>query len=229
LRHRARLNLALTFLVVAVLVVTVLGSGASPAGAAYARPALLIRPVICIAGLQKDPVTTTSLPARCPTSVGVPTATKSPNSMAGATFKERIDPALAAFATTSPTSDYNYPNKVALLPLVNNAKQRYLLGPAVLVLYHGQRHSIVRCSACGGWLVTIHLGVDKSVATDPSQIWDHAARAHLHQMLAFDLYGVVLTAPWIEPSAAIFHSFGGVMQFTLTTKLQVAALDTALR
>jgi hypothetical protein len=38
-----------------------------------------------------------------------------------------------------------------------------------------------------------------------------------------------LTAPWIEPSAAIFHSFGGVMQFTLTTKLQVAALDTALR
>ena len=229
MRHRVRVNLTLTCFLIAVLIVTVLGNEASPAGAAYARPALLIRPVICIAGLQKGPVTTTSLPARCPTSVGVPTATTSPNSIAGATFKDRIDPALATFATTSPTSDYNHTNKVALLPLVNNAKQRYLLGPAVLELYRGQRHSIVRCSTCGGWLVTIHLGVDKSVAMDPSQIWDHAARAHLHQMLAFDLNGVVLTAPWIEPTAARFHSFGGVMQFTLTTKPQVVALVAALR
>jgi hypothetical protein len=227
MRHRVRLNLALTCLVVAVLVVTVLGSGASPAGAANARPALLIRPVICIAGLQKGPVSTKSLPTRCPTSVGVPTAT--PDSIAGATFKERIDPALAAFTTTSPTSDFSYPNNFALLPLANNAKQRYLVGPTVLKLYPGRRHSIVRCSACGGWLVTIHLGEDKSDAMDQLRTWDHVARGALHRMLAFDLNGVVLTAPWIEPTEATFYSFGGVMQFTLTTKLQVAALAAVLR
>jgi hypothetical protein len=224
---RVRTYLAPTCLVVAVLVVTVLGGGASPAEAAHARPALLIRPVICIAGLQKGLVSTNALPARCSISVGVPTAT--PDSMAGATFKERIDPALAAFTTTSPVSDFSYPNKVALLPLVNHDKQRYLLGPTVLKLYRGQRHSIVRCSACGGWLVTIHLSVEKSVAIDQSRAWDRAARGALHRMLAFDLNGVVLSAPWIEPIAATFHSFGGAMQFTLTTKLQVAALNAALR
>jgi hypothetical protein len=224
---RIRTFLALTCLVVAVLVVTVLGSGTSPAGALYARPALLIRPVICIAGPQKGPVSIKSLPARCPKSVGVPTAT--PDSRAGATFRERIDPALAAFTTTSPMSDYDYPYKVALLPLANNVKQRYLLGPTVLELYPGQRHSIVRCSACGGWLVTMIWDVSKSSVMDQSRFWDLTARAHLHRMLAFDLNGVVLTAPWIEPTSTTFHSFRGEMQFTLNTKLQVAALAAALR
>lgn len=226
--RRVRTYLALTYTVIAVLMVTFLGSGASPAEASRARPALMIRPVICIAGLQKGPASTKALPARCPTSVGVPTATPLPDSLAGATFKNRIDPALAAFETTSPTNDYDYPNKFALLP-INNEKQRYLLGPVVFKLFPGQRHSIVRCSACGGWLVTIHLGVDKSVAMDQARTWDHVARVDLHRMLAFDLNGVVVTAPWIEPTSTTFHSFGGVMQFTLATKLQVVALAFALR
>jgi hypothetical protein len=230
LSPRARLRRSVPWMLTsAVLVVTALGNGASPAGAAYARPALLIRPVICIAGPQKDPVTTKSLPTRCPTVSGPPMATPAPNSGAGVTFKERLDPALAAFATTSPTRDYSYPEKIVLLPVVNNAKQRYLLGPAVFELYPGQGHTIVRCSSCGGWLVTIHLGVNKSVTMDQSRVWDQVARANLHRMLAFDLNGVVLTAPWIEPTTAAFHSFGGVMQFTLATKSQAAALVAGLR
>ena len=148
--------------------------------------------------------------------------------MANATFKERVDPALAAFATTSPASDYNNRAKVALLPIGNRTKQQYLLGPAVFELYPRQSHTIVRCSSCGGWLVTIHLGVDKSVAMDQSRVWDQVARAHLHRMLAIDPNGVVLTAPRIEPTTAAFHSFGGVMQFTLTTKSKVSVLETAL-
>ena len=54
------------------------------------------------------------------------------------------------------------------------------------------------------------------------------ARAHLHRMLALNLNGVVLTAPWIEPTTAAFHSFGGVMQFTLMTKSEVSVLEKAL-
>jgi len=188
------------------------------------RGALEIRPVLCGAPAYvtaPPPTSSTSAsggvivprPTACQDTDDATTAanlavTPDPGAASGYT-ETRIppDPAYAAVPSTRPDADD--PAQTVVLPAdpdgVAQQYPRFVLGPAEMdgqgVL--GATATDVRES---GWTVTLRLD-----AAAMAQ-WDAVARHNFHAYLAFDLDGVVVQAPLIEPLSTSFTSFGGEMQ-----------------
>jgi hypothetical protein len=189
-------------------------------------PELLIRSVICFSRDQSGPVSTNPLPAKCSgPQYAAPTTTPLSNSSTG--FADRYvapDPALSAYATTTPAQDAASPNAYALLPILQSgsgsAIQRYLVGPTLLTLTSKVASAtVVPAPVEGGWMVDVRLNLSES------RLWDQVTKANFHRQLAIDLNGVIDEAPLIQPDTTSFHSFDGQMQLVATTKS--AAYDMA--
>jgi SecD/SecF fusion protein len=91
---------------------------------------------------------------------------------------------------------------------------RFVLGPASLRSSFIASASTTFDSTTKQWAVTYKL------TSAGSQQWDQAAQAQFHQYVAFDLNGLIESAPIIEPGQATFSSFGGrgeiIGNFTMT-------------
>jgi hypothetical protein len=197
---------------------------ASPTSLLTSSPELLVRSVTCYAGRQSGPVATSPLPTTCssprydmPTVSGISTPITEP------------DPALAAYATTTPARDAKAPNNWALLPVLPElnsgagATQRYLVGPTLITLSSKVASTTVtRVPSSGGWIVNVHLNAAES------QQWNRVAKQYFHRQLAVDLNGVIVEAPLIEPNNSTFSSFDGQMQLVAVSKTDAYDLAAAL-
>jgi hypothetical protein len=194
---------------------------ASPTSLLTSSPQLLVRSVTCYAGRQSGPVSTSPLPTTCssprydaPTVSGFAIPTTEP------------DPALAAYATTTPAQDAKSRNTWALLPLLNSgtgAAQRYLVGPTLITLSSKVASATVtHVPSSGGWIVNVHLNAAES------QQWNHVAKQYFHRQLAVDLNGVIVEAPLIQPANSTFVSFDGQMQLFAVSKTDAYDLAAAL-
>ena len=203
---------------------------ANPSSYLTASPELLIRSVTCYAGAQSGPPSTKPLPATCsgPQYVA-PTAT--PDGISSSTgFSEpniRPDPALSAYATTTPAQDAASPNAYALLPILNSSSssvtQRFLVGPTLLTLSSKVASAtVVPAPVPGGWMINVRLNPSES------RLWDQVAAEYFHRQLAIDLNGVIDEAPLIQPDSTSFNSFDGQMQLLAVTKSGAYDLAAAL-
>jgi hypothetical protein len=192
---------------------------AKPSSYLTASPELLIRSAICISRAQSGPVSTDPLPTTCSRPrYAVPTTTPFGNSSTG--FANRNvppDPALSAYATTTPAQDAASPNAYALLPILksntSSVIQRYLVGPTLLTLSSKVASAtVVPAPVAGGWMVNVRLNPSES------RLWDQVAKSNFHRLLAIDLNGVIDEAPLIQPGSTAFHSFDGQMQLIASTK-----------
>ncbi len=200
----------------------------SPATFLTSSPEILVRSVTCYAGAQSGPVSPNPLPTKCSGSqYSAPVATPDGTSSTGFTQPPVLpDPALSAYATTSPAQDAASPNAFALLPKLNNpsdAPQRFLVGPTLLTITSKVASAtVVRASFSGGWIVNVRLNPEES------RQWDQVAAEYFHRQLAIDLNGVIVEAPLIEPDNTSFSSFDGQMQLLATTKSGADDLVAAL-
>ena len=194
---------------------------ASPTSFLTSSPELLIRSVICYAGRQSGPVSTSPLPTTCSSPrYAAPTVSGS------AIPITEPDPALAAYATTTPAQDAKLPTATALLPLLNagnRATRRYLVSPTLVTLSSKVASATVsHVPSSGGWIVDVHLNEAES------QEWDHVAKRYFHRQLAVDLNGVIVEAPIIQPANSTFSSFDGQMQLLAVTETDAYDLAAAL-
>jgi hypothetical protein len=204
---------------------------ASPTSYLTSSPELLIRSVTCYAGDQSGPISTGSLPSACSgPQYAAPVATPSATGMAGFTMPTtEPDPALSAFATTTPAQDASSPNAPALLPLLksinsgSSTTQRYLVGPVLEALSAKVASATVAYTPMsGGWIVNVRLNPNES------QLWDQVAAEYFHRQLAIDLNGVIVEAPLIQPTNSSFSSFDGQLQLLALTKSDAYDLAAAL-
>lgn len=202
---------------------------ADPTSLLTSSPELLVRQVRCYSEVRSGPLSTKALPATCSNpKYAVPTATLNGNPSVNGFSESPIltDPALSAFATTTPAQDASSPNAPALLPVLKNgsgATMRYLVGPTLLTLSSKVASAkVVRAAISGGWLVEIRLNEGESL------LWDRVAETYFHRQLAIDLNGVIVEAPLIEPGNAKFSSFKGHMELLATTRSGAYDLAAAL-
>ena len=113
------------------------------------------------------------------------------------------DPAFASY----PSTQNDNPQKVVLLPddPAAGAQQypRFVLGPATRGDTDIAKASSLFDTSIGQWAVAYTL------TPSGSRAWDRIARAGFHEYLAFDLDGLVETAPLIQPNQYVFTSFDG--------------------
>jgi hypothetical protein len=199
-----------------------------PASFLTASPEILVRAVTCDARSQSGPVSTKPLPTKCSGSQYA-VSPVTPNGSSSTGFTQRNvspDPALSAYATTTPAQDAASPNTFALLPTLrkgSNAPQRFLVGPTLLTISSKVASAtVVHARFAGGWIVQVRLNPKES------RLWDRVAAANFHRQLAIDLNGVVVEAPLIQPDNASFHSFDGQMQLLAVTKSGAYDLAAAL-
>jgi hypothetical protein len=195
---------------------------ASPTSFLTTSPELLVRSVICYAGPQIGPVSSSPLPTSCSNSkydapkmsgISIPAA--------------RRDPALAVFPTTTPAQDAGSPDSRALLPVLDGGKsapQRDLVGPTLLTLSSkvASATATEHVSSSGGWIVSVTLNKAES------EMWDHVAKRYFHREIAIDLNGIIVEAPLIEPDSLTFTSFDGQMQLLAVSKTDAYDLAAAL-
>ena len=203
---------------------------ADPSSLLLSSPELLVRQVRCFSKVASGPRSTNELPSTCSNpKYAAPTSTPDgTSSTSGFTVPNVLpDPALSAYATTTPTRDAASPNTSALLPFLNSGKgvtQRYLVGPTLLTLSSRVASAkVTRAAIAGGWLVEIRLNRGESI------LWDRVAKTYFHRQLAIDLNGVVVDAPIIEPGNTTFSSFDGQMELLATTKSRAYDLAAALK
>jgi len=120
------------------------------------------------------------------------------------------DPGFASYSTTSEAADD--PSATVLLAgdPTSGAQQypRFVLGPAQLTgsaIASAQAQSLGNNSGSD-----VLITLTRSAATQ----WDEVAQQNLHQYLAFDLNGLVLSTPLIQPLNSAFVSFDGKMQLS---------------
>ena len=175
---------------------------------------LYIRPVLCgavavrppdVAGLRSGPLpscqaqyATTAANLAVNVRTGVPGNVVPP------------DPGFASYPTTSEEADD--PSATVLLsgdPIAGaHEYPRFVLGPAQLTgsaIVAAHARSLGKSSGSD-----VLITLKRSAATQ----WDAVAQQNLHQYLAFDLDGLVLSAPLIQPLSSTFVSFGGTMQIS---------------
>lgn len=194
---------------------------ANPTSLLTSSPELLVRSVICYAGSQSGPVLTSPLPTTCSSPRYAAPTVSGP-----ATPLTEPDPALAAYATTTPAQDAKSPSATSLLPLLNggnSAIQRYLVSPTLITLSSKVASATVtHLPSAGGWIVDVHLNAAES------EEWDHVAQQYFHRQLAVDLNGVIVEAPIIQPVNPTFRSFDGHMQLLAVTETDAYDLAAAL-
>jgi len=202
---------------------------ASAHGAPAAVPAVLVRPVLCVAPpATADSVGSGPLPASCPPpyadTVGGNGVTPSVTGPVGYTVNpQRIDPALGGLATSRQDS----PSQVVLLGQRGDpVGARYLLAPAVLQLSRRDVTSVTVRRAPGGTSMVAVTLTGRAAAA-----WDQAAQRSFHEFLAIDLGGGVVSAPIVEPAQSSFTSLGGslVVSGGLVRGATVQSLVHALR
>lgn len=202
---------------------------ADPSSLLTSSPELLIRQVRCSSVVQSGPRSAKEPPATCSNpKYDAPTATVDGTSSAsGFTVPPMLpDPALSAYATTTPAQDAASPNAPALLPILNSqgATRRFLVGPTLLTLSSKVASAkVVKSAISGGWLVEIRLNRGESI------LWDRVAKTYFHRQLAIDLNGVIVEAPLIQPANTKFSSFDGQMVLLATTKSGAYDLAAALK
>ena len=194
---------------------------ASPTSLLTSSPELLIRSVICYAGQQSGPVSTSPLPTTCSSP-----RYAAPTFSGSAIPITEPDPALATYATTTPAQDAKMPSATALLPLLNagdSATRRYLVSPTLVTLSSKVASATVtHVPSSGGWIVDVQLNAAES------QEWDQVAERYFHRQLAVDLNGVIVEAPIIQPANSTFSSFDGQMQLLAVTATDAYDLAAAL-
>jgi preprotein translocase subunit SecD len=117
-----------------------------------------------------------------------------------------LDPALAAYPTSTPGYDDAHPHSTVLVPLANGGGVRYLLGPSEL---SGQAvASALAQFVSPQWVVNATLTGKGSTA------WDALAQKYFHEIIGIDLDGQVVSAPLTQPSSAAFTSFAGKVQIS---------------
>jgi len=202
---------------------------ADPSSLLTSSPELLIRQVRCSSEVESGPPSTKVLPATCSNpKYAAPTSTVDGTSSAsGFTLPPMLpDPALSAYATTTPSQDAASPNAPALLPFLNSGKratQRFLVGPTLLTLSSKVASAkVIRAAISGGWLIDIRLNRGESI------LWDRVAKTYFHRQLAIDLNGVIVEAPLIQPANTKFSSFDGQMELLATSKSGAYDLAAAL-
>lgn len=191
-------------------------------------PQLFIRSVTCYAGAQSGPVATSPLPSTCSSpKYAAPTATPMTESPGGFTMPTaEPDPALSAYATTTPGQDASSPTTSALLPLLNSdngTTQRYLVGPTLVTLSSMVASATVtHMPSAGGWIVNVQLNAAEA------KLWDQVAREYFHRVIAIDLNGLIVEAPLIQPTNPTFSSFDGQMQLLALSSNDAFDLAAAL-
>ncbi len=188
------------------------------AGVRSASPyaGVLIRPVLCAVPpydkfikTRQPPLTTASCGPSMITSASM-VVSPSKRSPAGYTY-QTPQPALILEGERTTSAAHDDASKLVLLgglagssvyartPTTKGA--RYVLGPAVMT-----SRAIASATATersGHWVV------DWTTTSAGSALWDRVAQANFHLLLAFDVGGVVVSAPIIEPTNSAFASFKG--------------------
>ena len=133
------------------------------------------------------------------------------------------DPALASYPSTSAAANDSNPDTAVLVAVDAAAADRDLLGP--VVLDHRAVASARADSQDAQWLV------DVTLTEAGASAWDAVAKQYFHEVLAFDVDGVAVSAPLMQPSQATFTSFDGKIQvsgnLTERTATQLAAILTS--
>lgn len=132
---------------------------------------------------------------------------------------------MAAYESTAPAADD--PNETVLLP-GEKRDPRYVLGPAQLAGKPVKR-AVATLTPTEGWIVTI------TFTPAGAKAWNAMAARYFHQVIGFDLDGVVETAPITLPNSPTFVSFGDAVEVSgafdaVSAKWLAAVLDSgALR
>ncbi len=197
---------------------------------ATATPVFLARPVLCGAA-PSTPANGSTAPVGLPTGCSDPRYALTAGNLgiaAGGGGSIEVhpvppDPALTEQPSTTPAQEQ--PSAPALLD-TSDGSQRYLVGPAG-VTGADIASASVKTSEAGQVLVDLRLTPAGSTA------WDQLARAGFHQLIAFEVDGVIVSAPLTEVGQSTFSSFQGELQisggFTTSTAESLATeLDGAL-
>lgn len=118
------------------------------------------------------------------------------------------DPQFATIEDTPPTAP-NYADRSVLLPGIGSngtptdSVERYVLGPEQMT-GDAIGKAVAEKSQTGAWVVNYSMRNKEGTA-----LWDTVTEEDFHQYLAFELDGVVYTAPIIQPQQETFSSFDG--------------------
>jgi preprotein translocase subunit SecD len=185
---------------------------------------LLFRPVLCTAPPYAPPTSKHGQPSPAPgplpsncgaqyqwtqANLGVK---PQPGSVTGFTSNNvPPDPSLAQYPSTPAAEDD--PSKTVLLPADPHSQfagTRYLLGPAVLTgrAIASAQATFVTGVAGGQWVV------DMTLTSAAAPRWDQIAQQYFHQAIAFDLDGLVESAPITDADVSSFQSFGGHVEIS---------------
>jgi preprotein translocase subunit SecD len=176
--------------------------------------ALYVRPVLCgavavrpadVQGLESGP-----LPS-CQAQYETSAANLAVNVRTGVPKNEvPPDPGFASYPTTSESADD--PSATVLLAgdQTSGAREypRFVLGPAQLA---GMAIAAAHAQSLGK-----NSGADVVITLKRSAItqWDAVAQQNFHRYLAFDLNGLVVSAPLIQPLNSSFVSFDATIQIS---------------
>lgn len=171
---------------------------------------LLLRPVIAYAppydGHSRPTVPLPSVPVPAALQLVTQNLEGSPSSGYGVHYSTFPDFALSAYPSTTPQDES--PTAVALLPgLPGGPAPRYLVGPAGLTGNIVGNADASRSSS-GQPVLNVNLTVQGSYG------WNAMAERYFHELIAFEVDGIVLTAPITLPTQTSFESFGSTIQIS---------------
>lgn len=184
-----------------------------------------LRPVTCFAPPYSGTPTSAALPETCSAPQYDLTASNLQISVDSMQPANTVgpDPALAAFASSTPTFNDTHPNSEVLLPAAPESGQagvRYLLGSAQVT--NSGLQSMVAQHLASTWGVLVTLTETGAVQ------WDELASHQFHAYIAVDIDGQVESAPLNQPGQQTFSSFQGKVQiagnFTEQTARGIAAM-----
>ncbi len=187
------------------------------AGASGGAPGVLFRPVLCVVPpfdkfvtSQQPPVSASSCGPSSLTAASMEVA-PSKQSAGGFTYQSPQPAIILEGARTTKSSDDSASKVVLLSGLPGSSVYaasptsggiRYVLGPAVMTS-RSIASAIATKTQTGAWVV------DWTTTPAGRTQWDRVARGSFHRLLAFDVGGVVVSAPIIEPTQSAFTSFKG--------------------
>lgn len=189
---------------------------------------LYLRTVLCGAPAYQPPVNGTSPPSGPLPACGVYATTAAHLSVQANTQQpaDNIppDPALAPYRSTQSDD----PNQTVLLGADPAAgPQQY---PRFVLARASNRTATAIASASATFDRSIdQWAVSYTLTSSGSRAWDQVAGTNFHQFVAFDLDGLVETAPLIQPAESVFTSFGGRGEISGSfTAVSARALAAAL-